>query len=73
MKAKKIYKNKMFKSILDTMKEQAVAGNASAAVENKTNAYFFIEGWCAAKRIPRKDIEAVKKEVNQIIFDVFAK
>ena len=55
------------------MKEQAVGGNAPAAVENKANAYFFIEGWCAAKHIPRKEIEAIKKEVNQIIFDVFAK
>lgn len=73
MSVKRIYKNKIFKSILETMKEQAVAGNASAAVENKTNAYFFIEGWCAAKHISRKDIEAIKKEVNQIIFDVFAK
>ncbi len=73
MRAKRIYKNKMFKSILDTMKEQAVGGNAPAAVENKANAYFFIEGWCAAKHIPRKEIEAIKKEVNQIIFDVFAK
>lgn len=73
MRAKRIYKNKIFKGMLETMKEQALGGNAPEAVVHKTNAYFFIEGWCAAKRIPRKDIEVIKKEVNQIIFDILAK
>lgn len=40
---------------------------------HKTNAYFFIEGWCAAKHISRKDMELIKKEVNQMIFDILAK
>ncbi len=73
MRAKRIYKNKIFKGMLDTMKELAVSGNAPEAVNIKTNAYFFIEGWCAAKHISRKDMEVIKKEVNQRIFDVIAK
>ena len=73
MRAKRIYRNKMFKRMLDTMREVALSGDAPAAVVQKTNAYFFIEGWCAAKHIPREDMEVIKKEVNQIIFDIIAK
>ena len=73
MRAKRIYRNKVFKQMIATMKEVALSGDAPAAVVHKTNAYFFIEGWCAAKRIPREDMDVIKKEVNQIIFDIIAK
>lgn len=73
MKARRIYRNKVFKSMLETMKEVAVSGKAADAVVIKTNAYWFIEGWCAAKRISREEMDVIKKEVNQIIFDVITK
>lgn len=73
MKAKRIYKNKVFKGMLETMQEIALGGNAPDAVAIKSNVYFFIEGWCAAKRIKREDMEVIKKEVNQMIFDIIAK
>lgn len=73
MRARRIYRNKVFKGILEIMKEQAIGGNAPEAVKHKTNAYFFIEGWCAAKHISRKDMDVIKKEVNQMIFDIIAK
>ena len=59
--------------MLDTMKEVALSGNAPEAVAIKSNAYFFIEGWCAAKRIKREDMDVLKKEVNQMIFDIISK
>lgn len=73
MRARRIYRNKIFKRMLETMKELALSGNAPEAVVQKTNAYFFIEGWCAAKHIKREDMEVIKKEVNQMIFDIIAK
>lgn len=73
MRAKRIYRNKIFKSMLETMKEVALSGNAPEAVTIKGNAYFFIEGWCAAKHIKREDMDVIKKEVNQMIFDIIAK